>query len=245
MARKDKDRVNVGGWEAIRAKSCYQFHWSILQFSSACTEDKPSLSPDVVFDYSFQLFNCVSALVLKIERSKERRDQGRATRIEKRDKEWHQCCLMSGFLDKYQGTGNNSYGCLEPCGARATTRVRSSKVSLSSVTIFVHECLTNGNASLTENIDRAFSIGLTKGYTTKMACEWTTSGLGSLDQTHLTERDTSLTTFVKNKQRAKGQRYKIPSDDAMDLLHPVGWYERFTNRALRLINREGNTIQKL
>jgi hypothetical protein len=129
---------------------------------------------------------------------------------------------MSGFLDKYQGTGKNPYGCLEPCGAGTITRVRSSKVSLSSVTIFVHECLTNGNASLTENNDRAFSIGLTKGYTTKMACEWATSGSGSLDQTHLTEPDTSLTIFVDNNQRAKGQRYKIPSDDAMDLFHPVG-----------------------
>jgi hypothetical protein len=120
------------------------------------------------------------------------------------------------LLGQYQGTDKNPYGCLEPCGARTIPRVRSSKVSLSSVTIFVHECLTIGNASLTENIDRAFSIGLTKGYTTKMACEWATSGLGSLDQTHPTERDTSLTTFVNNNQRAKNQRYKIPSDDATD-----------------------------
>jgi hypothetical protein len=133
------------------------------------------------------------------------------------------------LLGQYQGIGNNSHSCLEPGRARATTRVRSSKVSLSSVTslcaaslslcsatTFVHECLTNGNASLTENIDRAFSIGLTKGYTTKMACEWATSGLGSVDQTHLMERDTSLTTFVNNNQRAKNQRYKISNDDATD-----------------------------
>jgi hypothetical protein len=55
---------------------------------------------------------------------------------------------------------------VEPCRAPTLTRVHSSKGSLSSVTIFVCECLSNGNASLTENLDRAFSIGLTKGYTT-------------------------------------------------------------------------------